>query len=452
MIAHFRGRQITESGIVLWNWSRFARNIQDAQYYRADLRRRGITIYSLNDTIPDGPEGLIFEAIIDWKNQRYLEDLSADIQRGMHHNIIQYKCQTGNPPPGYRRKTITIGTHRNGTPRQASQWVPDPITAPQAQKAFQLRAAGASLMQIIQATGLYKDTRGLSKMLRNTIYIGQRTLDGQVYQVTDPLIDSETWTAVQKINQKYSRINAENHPRRARSPFLLSGIVRCATCGYLINGKNSQQKKKGQVYKYRYYFCTYCARHSPPPINIAQKKLEQMILETLTTQIYTPENIQAITQLQQDQIAEVTAHYQTQLVQHQKAGAALDKQIDNLTQAIAQAGHSPALLARLAKLESQKRDHLATVLKTPAPPDQSPPSMRRIHEQLDQLHTQLQSAPDIQTRRAILQGLIPKIVLERLPDSQTIQGYIYFYVPMGDGWVEERPYRHKITIHKKAPK
>jgi site-specific DNA recombinase len=69
-------------GIVLWAFSRFARNQLDAQFYKADLRKRGYVILSKMDDIPGNEMAPIYEAFIDWKNQRFLDDLSADVKRG----------------------------------------------------------------------------------------------------------------------------------------------------------------------------------------------------------------------------------------------------------------------------------------------------------------------------------------------------------------------------------
>jgi hypothetical protein len=42
---------------VFWSFSRCARDFDDAQYYKADIRRRGIAVESIIDDIPDGPTG-----------------------------------------------------------------------------------------------------------------------------------------------------------------------------------------------------------------------------------------------------------------------------------------------------------------------------------------------------------------------------------------------------------
>ena len=97
MIRHFRSGEAKEKGLVIWKYSRFSRDVDDSAFYRADLRRMGYLIHSLNDNIPEGPEGRFFEAAIDWMNQRFLEDLSTDVKRGLHHLVQTYGCVPGTP-------------------------------------------------------------------------------------------------------------------------------------------------------------------------------------------------------------------------------------------------------------------------------------------------------------------------------------------------------------------
>src|SRR5215467_5010158 len=64
-------------GIVLWSFSRFARDQLDAQLYKAELRKLGYVVLSKSDDIPANELAPVYEAFIDWKNQRFLDDLSA---------------------------------------------------------------------------------------------------------------------------------------------------------------------------------------------------------------------------------------------------------------------------------------------------------------------------------------------------------------------------------------
>lgn len=65
MMRHFRSGQAPEAGLVIWNYQRFARDVDDSQFFRADLRRRGFIFYSLNDDVPEGPMGRFIEAALE---------------------------------------------------------------------------------------------------------------------------------------------------------------------------------------------------------------------------------------------------------------------------------------------------------------------------------------------------------------------------------------------------
>lgn len=43
MIDLARDNHETVDGIAFWSWSKFARDEDDAHFYKADLRRRGLT-------------------------------------------------------------------------------------------------------------------------------------------------------------------------------------------------------------------------------------------------------------------------------------------------------------------------------------------------------------------------------------------------------------------------
>src|SRR3972149_958560 len=90
MLRHFRSADCADHGLLLWKYNRFARDFDDAQFFKADLRRRGYAIVSMNDAVPEGADGRLVEAPIDWVDQRYLEDMGKDIQRGLYHLVRQY--------------------------------------------------------------------------------------------------------------------------------------------------------------------------------------------------------------------------------------------------------------------------------------------------------------------------------------------------------------------------
>jgi hypothetical protein len=70
----------------------------DAEFYKADLRRRGYVIHSLTDQIPDGPFGRVIESITPWKDEERLREISKDAQRGLQW-LAQQGFSVGGFPP-----------------------------------------------------------------------------------------------------------------------------------------------------------------------------------------------------------------------------------------------------------------------------------------------------------------------------------------------------------------
>lgn len=90
-------------GLLLWNYARFARDLDDAIYYKALLKSKGIIVHSLTDPIPEGHYGRIVELFIDISNEEKRRQTSSDAKRGLRELVLRYKCVPGTPPRGFRR-------------------------------------------------------------------------------------------------------------------------------------------------------------------------------------------------------------------------------------------------------------------------------------------------------------------------------------------------------------
>ena len=104
------------AGILLWDLKRFARNTLDNAFFKADLRRRGYELVFLSDNIPSGDIGHVYEAMLEWKAQQDLDDISKDVKRGLSDLVGtrgpdgQYLglCP-GRPPTGFRGEPTRWG-------------------------------------------------------------------------------------------------------------------------------------------------------------------------------------------------------------------------------------------------------------------------------------------------------------------------------------------------------
>lgn len=413
------------AGLILWDYSRFGRAIDDSQYYRSDLRRRGYIVHSINETIPDTSIGRLFEAAIDWKNQTYLEDLSKNVKRGLNHNIAQYGAIGGVPPRGFIRQRIDLGQRRDGSPHTVSRWLPDPSMLHLVRQAFQMRAAGQSYNIISKATGIYSTGNPASwaHFFANKIYIGELRFGDQVISdYCEPIIDLDTWQAVQRINAESLRSASpkqRRNPRTIVSLYILTGLLYCARCGSPMVGNQSTRIKRYTNY---YYDCTNRQRGGCDARQIPQVPLERAVLDALTNQFLQPA---FLNQMQDDVVEQIKANQATGTQEEQteikNRLAELRRKANNITLAIAEAGHSTTLLHALADNELQQKT-LQVRLESL--------NIKYIPvnlNDLDRISAALRADLGSVNQRATIQACIERIIVERVEDR--ITGTLSFTLP-----------------------
>ena len=70
--------------ILVWKFSRFARNIDESTYYKSILRKKcGIDVISISEPIMEGMYGRLIEMIIEWSDEFYSFNLATEVKRGM---------------------------------------------------------------------------------------------------------------------------------------------------------------------------------------------------------------------------------------------------------------------------------------------------------------------------------------------------------------------------------
>lgn len=73
--------------ILVYKTDRFARNRYDSAVYKAKLKKNGIKIFYAKENIPDGPEGIILESMLEGFAEYYSAELSQKVKRGIKENI-----------------------------------------------------------------------------------------------------------------------------------------------------------------------------------------------------------------------------------------------------------------------------------------------------------------------------------------------------------------------------
>lgn len=440
MIDHFRQPDCQETGVVFWSYSRFARNYDESQFYKSDLRRRGFIVHSISDNIPEGLHGKLIEAIIEWKDAIFLEDLSRDVRRGLQALVERYGAVPGTPPRGFTREPVQISSRRDGRPRVVHRWVPDPEQTHLVRLAFQMLLDGKSLAEIQEATHLYKGINCYRTFFTNPIYKGElRYGDLVIDDYCEPIMPPNVWDQVQLVLEKRSQmkhLSGENpmHPRRSVPTYLLSGLVYCARCGSPMCGLSV--KKTGGDY-YERYGCSRAHRNrdcdSQP---IPRIFLENLIIQNLKEYLLTFDNLVGLQNTLKRSDQELQENLRRSLDALQQRLFIVRRRLANIAEAVAEEGSSRHLLNKLKELETEEADILAkqtkldTLISQTKQENTALLSESAIAAMVERVCGKLDSNP--MTVRATLRSLIERVIVER--DGQVIRAQIQFYYPP-----EERP-------------
>ena len=208
--------------VLVYKLDRFALDRFDAAVYRKRLAECGVALQSAMESIPEGPEGVILEAVIDGYNEYYSRNLAQNTLRGMMGNA-ESCLANGVRVYGYR-------TGADG------RYEVDEDEAPLVREAFERVAAGEgrrSVVEWLNASGS-RNTRGnpwttnsLRGVLTNEKYRGVYLFNGVRVEGGMPrIVPDELFSTVQAL--------MDHHPRQNR--FALCGRLFDAATGTPYRG------------------------------------------------------------------------------------------------------------------------------------------------------------------------------------------------------------------------
>ena len=310
--------------ILVWSYSRFARNIEDAALLKGMLKRRGIKLISITEPFDDSPHGEAMGAILDVFNHLSSTVLAQDVVRGMRESASRSFYPGGTVPFGYRRVRVQDGRE------ERTKLVPDASSAPTVVRIFKECVGGKGLREIANTLnkegipaprGDLWNARRVHRVLTNEAHTGTLIFDrerpgllnkdGQppirVENAWQPLVDRETLSLVRSLlHQRAPRIS---HPRAVLSPYLLSLLLRCAKCGHLMTGHSVKHGR------YRYYVCSTADQTSKSacgPGLLPKERIERFILDRIRTHLLSPDNLTELVKQVQDEIQALVSQREDQ--------------------------------------------------------------------------------------------------------------------------------------------
>jgi DNA invertase Pin-like site-specific DNA recombinase len=252
MLAYLQRHRGRVQHLVVYDFSRFARDAFDHLSLRRSLAAIGVTLKAATQPVPDGATGRAFEGWFavanQWENEVRAEKIVGCMQETVRRGRWPW------PAP--------LGYLNGRSPAGEKVVIPDPQRAPLVRAAFELMAAGETVSRAlarVTALGLrsryghelrQQEFRGL---LRNPFYLGRvRSLRWgiEAQGQHEPLVDEATWLRAQRRMSRSPELDSER--RREHPDFPLRGFVRCEACGRPMTAAWSRGRS-GR--RYGYYFC-----------------------------------------------------------------------------------------------------------------------------------------------------------------------------------------------------
>lgn len=243
MIATAKQKPSPFSAILVWKFSRFARNQEEAIVYKSMLKKNSVTVISCSETVDDSPYGSLIERIIEWMDEYYSIRLSGEVKRGMTE-----KVQRGQP----------VSVPAFGYDIVDKKYIVNEQNAAIVRKMFSDYLNGKGTITIAKelnslgiktARGNLWENRTVEYVLQNPVYVGKirwnptgRT--GRNYDDEDIIITDGIHEAIieQEIFGKVQEIVAYNHKRHShythstvKSDYMLHGLVKCSACGAALS-------------------------------------------------------------------------------------------------------------------------------------------------------------------------------------------------------------------------
>ena len=87
--------------VIVYKLDRFSRDKYEMTIHKHTLKENGVKLVSAMENIPDSPEGIILESLLEGMNQYYSEELSQKAKRGMRETRMKGKFTGGRVNYGY---------------------------------------------------------------------------------------------------------------------------------------------------------------------------------------------------------------------------------------------------------------------------------------------------------------------------------------------------------------
>ena len=286
MIATAKLKPKPFDAIIVWKFSRFARNQEESTFYKGLLRKKlGIDVISISEPVSEGMFGRLIEMIIEWFDEYYSVNLSGEVMRGMTEKARRGGYQSATAY-GYKMNKDT------GIP----EIVPDEAKIVRlifdmgcdVSNSYYDICQRLNSMGVKTKRGKEWELRTVKYILSNPFYVGKVRWNMQHHEshtikdksewiIADgrhePVISMEKWDMAQDIISQRA-LKGRPKMRPMSTKHWLSGLIKCDNCGSSLflgaTGKNGMKSLQ-------------CGSYQKGKCSVSHSITEQKIVEGLVS-------------------------------------------------------------------------------------------------------------------------------------------------------------------------
>lgn len=268
--------------VIVYKLDRFSRNKYEMAMHKKTLKDNGIKLLSAMENIPDTPEGIILESLLEGMAEYYSAELSQKVKRGMNETRHKGNFTGGIILYGYKVENKKVVINEDEA---------------QVVKNIYLDFASGKLVTDILAELKEKSVlyRGknfgrntLYNFLRNEKYNGKYVFNNEVFTNIYPkIISDELFETVR------SKIESNKYGKHKPDVvYLLKNKLKCGYCDHTVNS-DAGTSKSGKIN--RYYKCSGKRTNKNCPLKPIRKELlEDVVVQTILKALGTNDLIKNI--------------------------------------------------------------------------------------------------------------------------------------------------------------
>lgn len=290
MIGAAKGKDHPVDMILVWKFSRFARNQEESIVYKSLLKKQhNVEVVSVSEPLSDDPFGSLIERIIEWMDEYYSIRLSGEVFRGMKENATRGGYQA-RPPLGY--KIVERGKPPVIVPEEAD------VVRMIFDKYVNAGMSFFDISRFLNSLGLKTshgkpfERRSIEYIIQNPSYCGMIRWN-RTENATNRIKDKDEWVLAEGehpaiisrelFDAAQERFASTYKPKGKRPSSTykhwLSGLLKCPACGRTLVAC-TMSRANGD--KYSYFSCYgYNKGKCEKPHGISSLKLEKEFLASI---------------------------------------------------------------------------------------------------------------------------------------------------------------------------